>query len=279
MSAGAKIKQAFKRKKNSDSDDDNSDKSEASGSSDAENEDGDSDDNRSNNSDEEVPARKKAKSSSSSEGATKPKGIKKLDRLEEARKAFKWWEAPKLKDGVHWKSLEHTGVVFAPPYEKHNVPLYYDGNPVQLTLEQEEVASFYAAIPDDGPQLGNPKTRPVFQKNFFADFKKLLGPDQSVIKRFDLCDFTAIRHHLTLKKNLKKAATVEEKEAAKARRDVLQLKHGYALIDGRIEKVRNPVPIRVCFYQNSLHYCVYNFRWAIIIWNPPVSLEVAANTP
>jgi DNA topoisomerase-1 len=34
------------------------------------------------------------------------------------------------------------------------VPLKYDGKPVSLTPEQEEIASFYAAIPLDGPQLG-----------------------------------------------------------------------------------------------------------------------------
>ncbi len=70
--------------------------------------------------------------------------------------------------------LQHAGVIFAPAYQPHRVPLRYDGKPVVLTAEQEEVASFYAAIPEDGPQLGNPKTREIFQNNFFADFKKLL---------------------------------------------------------------------------------------------------------
>lgn len=34
-----------------------------------------------------------------------------------------------------------------------------------------QVATFYASIPDDGPQLGNEETRKIFQKNFFDEFK------------------------------------------------------------------------------------------------------------
>jgi DNA topoisomerase-1 len=70
-----------------------------------------------------------------------------------------------------WRSLEQNGVSFTPDYEPHNVKLLYDGEPVELTPAQEEVASFYAAMPPDGPQLGNPKTAKVFNANFFGDFK------------------------------------------------------------------------------------------------------------
>jgi DNA topoisomerase-1 len=94
-----------------------------------------------------------------------------------------------LKDGANWYQLEHAGVIFAPEYKPHNVPLKYDGKVVQLTPEQEEVVSFYAAIPEDGPQLGNPKTREVFQNNFFADFKALLP---SGCCPYILCEFIFI---------------------------------------------------------------------------------------
>ena len=126
--------------------------------------------------------KKKAKTSSSSSSSSsspandkqpmkKNKKLTKLERLEEARKAFKWWEAPELPNGVNWQKLEHCGVNFAPPYVRHDIPMKYDGKSVQLTDEQEEMASFYAAMPSDGPQLGNAKTRKVFQQNFFKDFK------------------------------------------------------------------------------------------------------------
>ena len=170
--------------------------------------------------------------------APKPKTVTKIDRLEEARLAFKWWETPVLEEGVNWKELEHAGIIFAPPYVRHNVPLIYDGEKIKLTLEQEELASFYAAMPDDGPQLGNPKTRDVFQKNFFKDFLETFTSG-STVKHFNKCDFSLIKQHLDREKTLKKAASDFEKKQRKQEVTEKALKHGYALIDGRIEKMGN----------------------------------------
>jgi len=187
----------------------------------------------------------KSKSSSSakdsgkdSTGPEKLKKMSKLDRLEEARKAFKWWEVKDLPPGINWRKLEHPGVLFAPAYKPHGVPLKYEDQEIQLTPEQEEIASFYAAIPDDGPQLGNPKTRIVFQRNFFEDFKSVL-PAGHVIKNFDKCDFSLIKAHLSMERDLRKAATDVEKKLKKEERDCIALKHSYSLIDGRIEKMGN----------------------------------------
>mmetsp|Transcript_10338 Transcript_10338/g.10407 ORF Transcript_10338/g.10407 Transcript_10338/m.10407 type:complete len:829 (+) Transcript_10338:118-2604(+) len=169
----------------------------------------------------------------------KTKKMGKLERLEEARQAFKWWEAEELPDGVNWRKLEHTGIVFPPPYVRHNVPLLYDGKPIHsLTKAQEELITFYAAMPDDGPQLGNPKTRTVFQNNFFADLKEILPPGHE-IKKFEKCDFTRIREHLAIQKELRKAATQEEKLTKKADKESELEKQGFALIDGRLEKMGN----------------------------------------
>ena len=33
------------------------------------------------------------------------------ERLEEARKAFKWWEAPDLPEGINWRHLEQSGII------------------------------------------------------------------------------------------------------------------------------------------------------------------------
>lgn len=180
--------------------------------------------------------KKKKKMRSSEPTAKQLKALTRLERLEEARRAYKWWEAEELPHGLMWRELEHPGVLFAPPYLAHGVPLLYDGQPVQLTAEQEEVATFFASIPEDGPQLGNPKTREVFRKNFFHDFKALLPPGH-VIKKMDKCDFSRIKSHLDMKRSLKKAANEEEKAAAKKEKEALVLKYGYALVDGRIEKV------------------------------------------
>lgn len=193
--------------------------------------------------------------STSTSKTPKIKVFSKFERLEEARKAYKWWEAPTLPglqskliklqdtyyfqsllDGVNWRQLEHPGVVFTPKYIRHNVEFRYDGEPVHLTDEQEEIATFYASIPDDGPQLGNAKVRKVFQTNFFNDFKESLGAG-SIIKQFDKCDFTSIKMHLDIQKTIRKAATDDEKLKKKLEKESIQLRYGYALIDGRMEKV------------------------------------------
>ena len=180
--------------------------------------------------------KEKKSSTSSDKKVTKAKSLRKSERLEEARKAYKWWEAPKLSAGINWKYMEHAGIAFAPAYVPHNIPLIYNGKPMTLTGEQEEIASFFAAIPADGPQLGNPKTKPVFEKNFFDDFREALGPSHE-IKKFEMCDFSKIKAYLDNQKNLRKAASDEEKAARKLEKEQLLLRYGYALIDGRVEKV------------------------------------------
>lgn len=175
--------------------------------------------------------------SSSEPKLHKLKASKKSERLEEARKAYKWWEAPKLEPGINWHFLEHPGVKFAPPYERHNIPLYYNGQALVLTAEQEEVATFFAAMPLDGPQLGNPKTKAVFERNFLEDFQEVLGTDVMKISQFDKLDFSEIRAYLDMQKSLRKAATDEEKAVKKAVKEQDFLQFGYAMIDGRVEKV------------------------------------------
>lgn len=181
-----------------------------------------------------------AKKAATPEKAAAPKKVKQMtkgDRLEEARKAFKWWEADELPDGANWKYLEHAGIIFPDTYQRHNVPLIYDGKPIVLPSELEEIATFYAAMPEDGPQLGGP-SRETFQKNFFKDFQDALGPGH-VIQKFELCNFEQIRTHLDLQKSLKKAATDDEKEVVKQQKMQNALAKGYAVVDGRLEKMGN----------------------------------------
>ena len=60
-------------------------------------------------------------------------------------------------------------------------------------------ATFFAAMDPDGMHLGNPKTSKIFIKNFFADFRSILGKGH-VIKDFKKCDFEPIRKHLNEQK-------------------------------------------------------------------------------
>lgn len=134
--------------------------------------------------------------------------------------------------------MEHAGVSFPEPYVPHNIPLKYDGKEVKLTPVQEEAATFFAAVDPEGMHLGNKKTAPIFIKNFFTDFKKILGKGH-VIKDFKKCDFSAIREHLEEQKIIRKAITDEQKKINKSERNEVMFKYGYALVDGHIEKVGN----------------------------------------
>lgn len=54
---------------------------------------------------------------------------------------------------VKWRTLEHAGVLFPPEYEPHGVRMLYDRVPVDLTPEEEEVATFFAVMKDTGALL------------------------------------------------------------------------------------------------------------------------------
>jgi Topoisomerase IB len=66
--------------------------------------------------------------------------------VEDEEDEYRWWEDPSKGDGTKkWTTLEHNGVVFPPPYEPlpKNVKLKYDGVPVTLHPDAEEVAYFF----------------------------------------------------------------------------------------------------------------------------------------
>jgi DNA topoisomerase-1 len=90
----------------------------------------------------------------------------------------------------------------------------------------------------EGMHLGNPKTAPIFIKNFFEDFKKILDKKHGITK-FEKCDFEPIRKHLNEQKLVKKAISDEQRKMNKEEKNKSMFKFGYALVDGHIEKVGN----------------------------------------
>ncbi|TYZ59442.1 hypothetical protein PybrP1_012781 [[Pythium] brassicae (nom. inval.)] len=183
-------------------------------------------------------ARVKKEGGGSAAAVRKLKVHSKAERLDMAIKAFRWWNAEELPEGIQWRSLEHNGVMFPPAYIPHNVPLVYDGKEVALTPTQEELASAYAAIPKDGPQLGAPKIAKTFNSNFFADFRKVLGKSHEV-RRFELCDFARIAAHLEEQRAEKKNMTKDEKLPEKERKEAELFTNGFAVVDDHLEKVGN----------------------------------------
>lgn len=103
-----------------------------------------------------------------------------------------------------WKTLEHNGVYFPPPYVPHGVPVVYDGIDVQLDPEAEEIATLYAKYTDSEYVKNS-----VFRKNFWHDWKQILGSDH-VIKDLNNCDFTKIYEYLLKAKEEKKKSSESE---------------------------------------------------------------------
>jgi len=128
---------------------------------------------------------------------------------EEQEETWKWWEEERHEDGVKWKSLEHKGPVFAPPYEPlpKEIKFFYNGKEMRLSQDCEEVAAFYAHMLDH-----DYVTKEVFNKNFFKDWRKFMTPEEKeTIVDLKKCDFTHMNTYFKAKSEEKKNRTKEEK--------------------------------------------------------------------
>ncbi|CAG8092937.1 unnamed protein product [Penicillium olsonii] len=190
----------------------------------------------------------KKEPASAKKGKAKPVKAESQDAEDkEEEDEYRWWEDASKGDGtIKWTTLEHAGVVFPPEYEllPKNVKLKYDGVPVSLQPEAEEVASFFGTMLNSAHNVENP----VFQKNFFGDFKDIIkktgGAKDSKgnkidIKEFAKCDFQAIFDFYEGQRAEKRNLTPAEKKAAKAEKDKLEEPFQYCLWDGRKQKVGN----------------------------------------
>ncbi|CDY17317.1 BnaA10g09510D [Brassica napus] len=132
-----------------------------------------------------------------------------------------------------WKTLEHNGVIFPPPYKRHGVKILYQGKPVDLTPEQEEVATMFAVMRET--EYYNKK---MFRDNFWNDWRKILGKNH-VIKNLDDCDFSPIYEWYMQEKEIKKQMSAEEKRILKEEKLAQEEKYMWAVLDGVREKVGN----------------------------------------
>lgn len=183
---------------------------------------------------------------------SKGKSVKKEDteqdrEAEDEEEEYRWWEDPTKGDGTQkWTTLEHAGVVFPPPYEPlpKNVRLLYDGKPVSMAPEAEEVATFFGSMLNSTHNVENP----TFQKNFLADFQEILkktggakdkDSNKVEIKDFTKCDFKPIFEFFDAQRAEKKALPAAEKKRLKAEKDEVEAPYMYCKWDGRKQKVGN----------------------------------------
>lgn len=147
------------------------------------------------------------------------------------------WEEEKREDGVKWNFLEHKGPVFAPPYEPlpDHIKFEYDGKPMKLSQDTEEIACFYAKM------LNNDYvTKPIFNDNFFSDWRKAMtSKEREKIAKLKHCDFSKMHAYFQGISEKNKTRTKEEKAAIKAENEALIKEYGFCTIDGHKEKIGN----------------------------------------
>ncbi|XP_075432816.1 DNA topoisomerase I, mitochondrial-like isoform X3 [Ascaphus truei] len=161
--------------------------------------------------------------------------VKKKEEEEQMR--WRWWEEEKYEDGIKWNFLEHKGPVFAPPYDPlpDNVKFYYDGKPLQLSSQAEEVSSFFAKMLDH-----EYTTKDVFRNNLFIDWRKEMTlEERMVIMDMAKCDFSEMFTYYKGKMEEKKNKSKEDKQKIKEENEKLLQEFGYCLMDHHRERIGN----------------------------------------
>ena len=177
-----------------------------------------------------APARKRSKKAPARKRSKKASGRRASGRKSSRKKAA----SKSKKDCVKkWRTLEHNGVIFPEPYKYLGLDLIYDGKKVKLNEDAEEAAMFYAKI----LHLDH-STNPVFRKNFFNDWKKLL-PRGSEIKSLEKCDFKEFVKHFKQESDARKQQTRRQKTKQKEDKERIEAKYKYAKVDGEKQPVGN----------------------------------------
>jgi DNA topoisomerase I len=146
--------------------------------------------------------------------------------------------------GPKWETLVQQGPYFTyimVPYEPLGIYLTYDGKKYPLTSNEEEIAVFYAKrlISEASGGVVDEWTKDkVFNANFWRDFKTYLTPENKAIFK----DFSKIGwgNAVTRVESLKETGlTADEIREKKIVNEEKKHKYGFAILDGRREKVGN----------------------------------------
>ncbi|MGI0059158.1 MAG: DNA topoisomerase I, partial [Nitrosotalea sp.] len=138
---------------------------------------------------------------------------------------------------MKWKTLQHNGIAFLPPYESKGITIKIKGEKVSLNIDAEEMA-YQWAKKKDTPYVKDQ----VFQKNFLSYFVKVLPANFKNIPLADI-DFTDAFKIVDKEKDSKVTMTKEEKKKIAATRKEIKEKmkaiYGKAIIDGKEVDVAN----------------------------------------
>ncbi|KAA0705133.1 DNA topoisomerase 1 [Triplophysa tibetana] len=186
---------------------------------------------------EKKPKKMKTNEEEEEEEEEEKKKEKMKDKKDEGTEKWKWWEEGKSSDTQKWTSLEHKGPYFPPEYEPlpSNISFKYEGKPLKLTAQTEEIATFYAKMLEH-----EYTTKDVFQKNFFNDWREeMTKEERKVIKSLSKCDFTEMHKYFVEKSEERKNKSKEEKQVLKEEASRLLEEYGFCLLDGHREKIGN----------------------------------------
>ena len=139
--------------------------------------------------------------------------------------------------GMKWRTLEHNGILFSPPYESKGIKIAIRGKPVDLDMLQEEMVYQWAKKKDTPYALD-----PTFQSNFTADFARTLNSKFDGVKYGEI-DFTDAYRLVDQEKDKRDMMTKEKrKELAAQRKEIreeMKAEYGTAVMDGQAVEVGN----------------------------------------
>ncbi|RWS01519.1 DNA topoisomerase 1-like protein, partial [Dinothrombium tinctorium] len=156
---------------------------------------------------------------------------------EDEQHIWKWWLEDNSDPSQKWHSLIHKGPLFAPPYEPlpSHVNFYYDSQPIKLSIQAEEIASFYAKMLDH-----DYTTKEVFNKNFFKDWRTYMTEEErEMITDLNKCDFRNMHQYFKEQSEKRKQMTKEQKAELKNKEEEIRQEHGYCIVDGHRQKIGN----------------------------------------
>ncbi|CAL1262202.1 unnamed protein product [Larinioides sclopetarius] len=162
---------------------------------------------------------------------------RKKAKTEDKEERWIWWEEDQLGDRIRWRTLQHNGPVFPPPYKRvpANVKFYYYGREKKLSENAEEVAGFYGRILDQ-----ECATKDIFKYNFFTDWREVMtSKERKEITDFHKCDFRDFHAYYKEQAEERKMMPKEEKLRIKEENEALTHKYGFCLIDGHKQKIGN----------------------------------------